>query len=57
MPQFQFDQESGRRRTTVDVLPPNRYLINPCILNHNPCYLSNVNEDSLQFIITETFRQ
>ena len=23
---FQFDQESGRRRTTVDVLPANRYL-------------------------------
>ena len=23
---FQFDPESGRRRTTVDVLPSNRYL-------------------------------
>ena len=22
---FQFDQESGRRRTTLDVLPPNHY--------------------------------
>ena len=60
MPKFQFDQESGRRRTTMWMcyLQIVIYQFNSCILNHNPYYLNNVNEDSIlkHFVNNVLFR-